>query len=61
MQQSGYNIRTIQELLGYWNVEITHDLFNVIKQGGKGVRSPADLYFMLLKGATYAKKEKCVI
>ena len=34
---------------------------HVVKQGGKAVRSPADLYFILLKGVTYAKKDKCVI
>lgn len=34
---------------------------HVVKQGGKGVKSPADFYFMALNGSTYAKKFKRVI
>lgn len=40
--ESGYDIRTIQELLRHKNVEITMIYTPVINQGGKGVRSPAD-------------------
>ena len=42
--ESGHDIRTIQELLGYKNVESTMIDTQVINQGGKGVRSPADFY-----------------
>lgn len=40
--ESGYDIRTIQELMGHKNVETTMIYTHVINQGGKGVKSPAD-------------------
>ena len=40
--ESGYDIRTIQGLSEHKNVETTMIYTHVIKQGGKGVRSPAD-------------------
>jgi integron integrase len=40
---SGYDIRTVQELLGHKDVESTMIYTHVLNRGGKGVRSPLDL------------------
>ncbi len=38
----GYNIRTVQELLGHKDVRTTMIYAHVLNRGGRGVRSPAD-------------------
>ena len=40
--ESGYDIRTLQELLGHRNVTTTMVYTHVLNRGGLGVRSPAD-------------------
>lgn len=42
MIESGFDIRTVQELLGHASVETTQIYTHVLNKGGRGVKSPLD-------------------
>ena len=44
MLQAGYDIRTVQELLGHSDVKTTMIYTHVLNRGGRGVRSPFDQF-----------------
>ena len=56
LREDGYDIRTVQELLGHKDVKTTMMSTQILNQGGRGVRSPLEGIRDLLREERSAKE-----